>query len=86
MLRNVKEKRKGEPFIYRILNARKRQRQDLNQLGVFKDSESNIKQRLVDYHEHSLNLENKRGELEEMQKCEGTRDGDTIDRSKEGIK
>ena len=70
--------REGEKDIYKISNLRKRQRQDLGQLGVIKDRDGNIlhrdediKRRWREYFEQLLNTENEREELGEAQRVEG---------------
>ena len=70
--------REGEKDIYKITNMRKRQRQDLGQLGVIKDEdgkilhrEDDIKKRWREYFEELLNTENEKEDLGEGQKVEG---------------
>ena len=72
------ETTEGEKIIYRVAEARRKERQDVGELGVIKDEngniiidEENIKKRWKNYFSQLLNTENECGELEEVLPVEG---------------
>ena len=77
----VWERGKGEGVkkIYKIATARQMKRQDFGKIGVIKDrngrilqDEEQIKNRWKEYFDTLLNVENERGELEEVAKSRRT--------------